>query len=300
MPMTLPPISRRRFLAGTLAAGAGWLAGRPVFAADERQRDPHRFALLADTHVPSDHATVVRGACMSENLRRVGGELLTLDERPAAVFIDGDCAYLTGESQDYANLVELLQPIREGGLPVHLALGNHDHRERFWQAIPAGDDKPIETRHLTVIESPRADWILLDSLDVTNKTPGVLGEEQLAWLGGALDKRRDKPAIVVLHHNPDDRPNTGGLTDTAALMNVLRPRKQAKAVVFGHTHVWSVREQEGVHLINLPPVAYVFRPDDPNGWVDARLKSDGLTLQLRCHDPQHQQHREAVELTWRA
>ena len=50
MPIQLPPISRRRFLAGSLAAGAGMLLPRRLLA-DDVPVDPNRFALLADTHV---------------------------------------------------------------------------------------------------------------------------------------------------------------------------------------------------------------------------------------------------------
>jgi hypothetical protein len=50
MPIQLPPISRRRFLAGSLAAGAGLVLPHRLAAA-QREVDPNRFVLLADTHV---------------------------------------------------------------------------------------------------------------------------------------------------------------------------------------------------------------------------------------------------------
>jgi hypothetical protein len=46
------------------------------------------------------------------------------------------------------------------------------------------------------------DWYLLDSLDVTNKTPGTLGAEQLEWLEKSLKAAADRPALVMVHHNP--------------------------------------------------------------------------------------------------
>src|SRR5690349_15273546 len=74
MPITLPPlrslpaISRRRFLAGSLAAGAGLLLRRPLLAADETVQsvpvDPHRFALLSDTHIAADPKVAARGVNM--------------------------------------------------------------------------------------------------------------------------------------------------------------------------------------------------------------------------------------------
>ena len=80
---------------------------------------------------------------------------------------------------------------------------------------------------------------------------------------------------------------------------MLLPRRQAKALFFGHTHDWTVREREGLHLVNLPPTAYVFFEGKPSGWVDLRLGEAGGVLELRCLDRNHRQHGERVELAWR-
>src|SRR4051812_18151327 len=156
----LPPIARRRFLVGSLAAGAGLLLRRPLLAAEETVQsapvDPHRVALLSDTHIAADPKLSARGVNMFDHMKQVCGEVLKLDKRPAAVLVNGDCAYNTGEAEDYATFLGLLKPLREAGLPIHLALGNHDHREHFWQAIPdarpsgeAGAGKqPVEDRQV--------------------------------------------------------------------------------------------------------------------------------------------------------
>lgn len=300
MPISLLPVSRRRFMQTVVTAGAAVAMG-PQLHARQTQRDPNRFALLADTHIAADRKLAARGTVMADNLAQVARELVALDTAPAAVLVDGDCAFSTGQSADYATLVELVEPIRQHGLPIHLALGNHDHRERFWEAIPKQDGAPaVARRHLTVLPAQHANWILLDSLDETNKTPGVLGDEQLGWLARTLDEQPGKPAIVMVHHNPDDRPKPGGLVETAALFEVLMPRRQVKMLVFGHTHNWNISSREGLHLVNLPPVAYPFAADKPNGWVDLQLSEKAALLTLQCLDKQHLQHGQRVELAWRS
>lgn len=302
MPITLPPISRRRFMAGSLAAGAGLLAGRLPFArAEEAAADLHRFALLSDTHVAADHAAVEKGVTMFANMTQVCGEVARLTPRPAAVIVNGDCAYHTGEAGDYAAFLDPIKTIREAGMPVHLTLGNHDHRDRFWQAFPPqhGEEKIVEHRHIVMLETPRANWFILDTLQETNHTPGLLGEAQLVWLAAALDAHADKPALVMTHHNPDNREKISGLLDTKAMVELLLPRKHVKTWFFGHTHDWHHLEKEGLHLVNFPPVAYVFTPGKPSGWVDAHLEEDGATLQLNSVDPKHPQAGEKVALKWR-
>ena len=311
MPVTLVPMNRREWLRGAAALGAGlWLGGATRGVAGVEQDgakggagavDPHRFALFSDTHIWAKRDEVVRGVAMAKNLKQACDESLSGDgARPAAAMICGDCAYLTGEPGDYAVLVELLQPLRKAGVPVHMAMGNHDQRANFWKAFsPAeGAKMLVDQRQVSIVPSPRANWFVLDSLDVTNKTPGVCGEKQLAWLSQALDQHADKPAIVMVHHNPDEREQPSGLVDTAALYAALESRKHVKALFFGHTHNWSVTERKGLHLINLPPTAYVFGEGKPNGWVDVQLLEGGMKLQLRCLDANHALHNKTHDLRW--
>lgn len=298
MPLTLPSLSRRQFLAGSLAAS---LAASRILAAEESQRDPHRFVLLSDTHIPSKPDISVREVNMHDNFVKASKAILELKSAPTATLHLGDCAYLNGQAADYELLVKLLEPLRKAGMPVHLALGNHDHRERFWQALPAdaGQNKYVAARHLMVVNTPRANWFLLDTLDVTDKAPGALGDEQLKWLAKALDEHANTPALIAMHHNPDWKPMPGGLTDTGKLFEVLAPRKQVKAAFYGHTHNWEVTSKEGIHLVNLPPVAYVFAKGKPSGFVEIELAEASAKLRLSALDTEHPEHGKVVELAWR-
>ncbi len=300
MPIHLQPISRRQFLARSLT-GAAALALSPSLFADAKRTDPNSWALLSDTHLAADRNLVARDINMTDHFTKVSGELLALPECPAGVFFTGDCTYNSGQTADYRHVANLLKPIRQGQMPVHLALGNHDNRERFWQALPAdkATQKPLADRQVALLRTPRANWFVLDSLEVTLSTPGVLGRAQLDWLADALDANPDKPALVLVHHNPGLTGNVG-LKDTTALFAVIRPRKQVKAYIFGHTHFWNVwPDQSGIHLINLPPVSYVFQAGAPAGWVHALLEREGMQLELRCVDPTHKSHGQIHKLQWR-
>ena len=104
----------------------------------------------------------------------------------------------------------------------------------------------------------------------------------------------------MIHHNPGISGNIG-LKDTAALFEVIRPRKQVKAYIFGHTHVWNVwPDESGIHFVNLPPVGYVFQEGQPSGWVHATLEEKGMRLEMRCLDKAHKVHGQVHNLQWRA
>lgn len=302
MPLLLPQLSRRQFLKRAALAGAaaafvpssqaGWF-GRP--------HDPHTVAFFSDTHIAADPAQEFFKVNMAANLTACVRELAAWPVRPAAVIVNGDLAFQSGQPGDYARFGKLIDPVRALA-PVHLSLGNHDARPVFWQAFPhdAAKLKSVPEKQAAFFASERANWFLLDSLEITALTPGLLGSAQLDWLARALDARPDRPAVVVVHHNPQFPLPTSGLLDSAALLAVLAPRRQCKALIFGHTHDWNITlHASGIHLINLPPTGYVFKPGRPSGWVRATLAPDGMAMELRSLDVNHPENAKVENLKWR-
>jgi 3',5'-cyclic-AMP phosphodiesterase len=324
MPVYLPPLSRRQFLKGSLAASALVLSGG--CATRKSSADGRTWALLSDTHVAADPNLIHNNVNMTHDLQTVAQEVVDWPEPLSGVLVNGDLAYSTGDAADYRAFLGLLRPMREHGLPVHLTLGNHDHRERFWSTLPEekSTDASLPGRQTAIVRTRYANWFMLDSLIQTLQTPGKLGSAQLAWLARALDQDKDKPALIVVHHNPALagaggrllergaenmgilRPlhsligAAGALEDTNELMDILRPRQHVKAYFFGHTHRWAVdHDPSGICLVNFPPVAYVFDAGRPNGWVHATLQPNGARLELRCLDRSHKDHGQVANLEWR-
>lgn len=320
MPLHLLPsrnVSRRHVLK-TLAAGGAALAlpgaarsARGADSTDSSDPPVERWALLADTHIPTDPDTAARGVNMSDHFRRVGEQLIS-EARQApleGVVINGDCAYLKGLRGDYENLARLLDPLLEAGLPVHLTMGNHDDRGPFYEVLADHQPErpPVDGQHVAILETPLVDWYLLDSLRFVDQVEGEFGEDQLEWLAERLAANPVKPAILVAHHyqQPQDPPGgeprrLTGLVDTAEFARLLADHHQAKAFVFGHSHRWHVAaDEQGCHLINLPPTAYVFDPQRPSGWVLATVTAGGMTLELRSLAPDHPEHARETALAWR-
>ncbi len=297
MPICLPPISRRSFLTGSLAAGAGVLLAREALAA-ERKTDPHRWVLISDTHIGAHRDDSRHGIQPAETFVKTVAQVLDLDPRPAGIIISGDLAFLKGLPDNYTLIKELYRPIREAGIPLHLVLGNHDQRENFWAAFP--DAKPTQAaaeHQAAVVETPLANWFLMDSLYKTDVTAGLLGKDQLQWLAKSLDTHAAKPALLVAHHNLE---GLTGLQDAAALLRTALDHKSAKAYFYGHTHQWRVRREKEIHLVNVPATAWLFDAKEPRGWLDITLQNAGATVVMNALDQKHPKHGQRLELKWRS
>lgn len=321
----LSRFSRRQFLA-TTAAGAA-LAWRRSCWAGSSLVDPQRFVLLSDTHVWEDRQHLKSGVKPADHFILARDEILALQPRPAGLVINGDCACLEGHAADYAVLRELLEPVRRAGIPLHFVLGNHDHRQTFCtsfkELLPAAS--PVADKLVSLVETPAANWVLLDSLDHTSVTPGLLGRAQLDWLAATLDAHAGRPAIIMAHHDlaatpaaspsppaapakpvkpgepsqPKAPAKNTGLLDTAELLKVLLPRKQVKLYFYGHTHRWGHSQRGGLPLFNLPTLVWVFDAQQPRGWVDAHLRADGISCELHALDKTHPAHGQCWNIAWR-
>lgn len=265
--------------------------------------DESLIAILNDTHIgqkqPADSQN-------PSHLRETVKWLLALDKRPAVVLINGDLALLDGQPGDYAAFLELIRPLRESGLPIHLTLGNHDDREVFFEAVRKSEPAPPldESKHIGVVETSFANLFLLDSLQAVNKAPGELGQPQLEWLTKMLAARSTKPAIIIAHHNPrlggDPKHFPGGLEDSDALWQMLAPRKHVKAYIHGHIHDWSLAAHQDIHIVNTPAVSYVANPKlSTTGWTMARLSERSIELTIHTHIADHAWNGERKMLEWR-
>jgi 3',5'-cyclic AMP phosphodiesterase CpdA len=299
MPIYLPPISRRQFLAGALAAGASRpMGGFAEQGARLSASSPARYLLMSDVHVGAHFHDEKHGVKPDVLYSHAIDQILALAERPRHVIAAGDYAISEGNHGIYKMFHELTARFSAAGMSCRFALGNHDSRGPFLDVFRAASeltDPHARSLHkyVHVYETAAVNWFFLDSLHEKDRNQGQLGAAQLDWLAQALDARRDKPALVVGHHNPS---LGSAIRDTAAFYEVIVRRRQVKAYIFGHTHRWNLGQVEGIHLVNVPTISAWKEDDQPRGFLTAELHRDGMRLAL--HTLGHHGRREH-QLTWR-
>jgi len=301
MPIHLPSPSRRQFL---FTVGAVVAAGASSSNAFGNEIEDDLVYLLNDTHIGEKHPP---DSPVPSHLRQVVEELVGLQRKPACVLVNGDLALKDGQPGDYRHLATLIRPLRDAKLDLHLTLGNHDHRQTFYEVLR--EERPeapvVQSRHISVVETRFANFFLLDSLKETMVTQGTLGEDQLSWLAKALDERATKPAILVTHHNPrlggDPNHFPGGLIDSEELWSVLANRHHVKAYIHGHIHDRGLAQHQGIHIINTPATSYVANPAlSTTGWTTAHLTPSGVTLTTHTTDATHPWNGQAKSIEWRS
>jgi len=254
-------MTRRWFLSVLLAAGAsaaGWAA--------EVAPDPNLVVLFADTHCTAQE----KNTHQREGLARCVREVLALNPRPAHVLLYGDLSFGHGETNDYRVLKALLGPLEAAGVRWHACFGNHDRRGPFGAVFPEAAARPqvVAGRQVTVVETPHADFILLDSC-LEGPVNGGLDEAQRAWLAETL-RGYAKPVFVGAHH-PLKETGVGGL---------LAATPWCKGYIYGHRHTWQQQAEEGVETLCLPSTGHW----GDIGYVLVRLSAEEAVFTLRQHD----------------
>jgi 3',5'-cyclic AMP phosphodiesterase CpdA len=290
------PIGRRAFLKSTAMASAGIaLFSKRASGADENEAEPLHLALLSDTHLPADPKNEYRGFRPYDNLTGIIPEVVAT--KPEAVIINGDAARLTGELADYRQLRDVLNPLAEI-TPIYIGLGNHDHRENFFNVIDErpGNSPSVKNKHVVVMDHPHVRLVVLDSLLYVDKVAGLLGKAQREWLTGYLATDDKRPVVLFIHHTLGD--GDGDLLDADRLFRIITPAGKVKAIFYGHSHVYGYSVRENVQLINLPAVGYNFSDAQPVGWVDSKFRPDGADLTLRAFGGNTTGNGKTTRLKW--
>jgi predicted phosphodiesterase len=296
--------TRRHFLCSVLTAVS-------VHADDTYNNDTHNgektkhWAFISDTHISGEDKNNSGKENPLIHLQKVLNEITT-DTNINRLIICGDCAKDAGLPSDYRTLFDALQPLRKRKIPIHFVMGNHDERYNFLCVLAETLEQKklldVPNRIYEVIETEYVNLFLLDSLEKTRQQSGSLGKEQLDWLAAELDKRQNKPAVLVAHHYPDYTAgflhNPHALRDTEELFSCIGQRKQVKTFFFGHSHSWNALQKDGIHLVNILATSWAVDKRQPLGWVHAAINESGMTLTLHSLDKEHPKHLQRVRISF--
>ncbi|MDD3588057.1 MAG: metallophosphoesterase, partial [Thermoguttaceae bacterium] len=225
--------------------------------------DPNLVAIFSDIHCPP-------AGYQREMFQVRINDLLALRPRPAHLLIYGDFAYTRGELADYQTLLEMMKPIEAAGIAWDVAFGNHDRRNNFAKVFTARKSAAPEVpdRYISIVDTPRAQFILLDSL-IEGKVDGGIDPQQREWLAKKL-AAATKPVFVGCHHP---------LNETK-LDSLFLKCDWFAGYIYGHNHYWKPVYENGVPTLCLPSVGHW----GDIGFVTLELKEHQAVFQLHQYD----------------
>ncbi|MHA6482382.1 metallophosphoesterase [Paenibacillus sp. strain BS8-2] len=222
--------------------------------------NPILFAHLTDTHINVPDKNPLFSMDATKKLREAFAELGKLTQKPAFVVISGDLTQ-DGDTADYRHLRQILDEEQmKLGVPIHVALGNHDSRPCFREGY-LGDQPSEESYYYEVMEDGLRMVVLNTQVPGTNA--GRLDREQLDWLSGVLSTPAPLGTIIV-HHHPV-LPTITPLMDSHLLEN---PQDLAKVIagsdviglLSGHIHCNNIGVFQGVPSAAATGVAFGIEP----------------------------------------
>jgi Icc protein len=187
---------------------------------------------LTDLHLFADPTHTM----MKVNPAQTLGNLIDLVAKDSA--LKPDLAVLTGDlSQDSsAESYELgRQIIQALGCPILATMGNHDHLQNFSRVFP-----PF-AQQLETLPMKLEPWrILLLNSYYPQHVEGKLADEEIDFLKYNLNKYREAPTLIFLHHHilpsTSDWLNNIGLLNSQLFLDIIAPCQNIKAVICGHVH----------------------------------------------------------------
>lgn len=205
-----------------------------------------KFVQLTDTHVRlnyDDENVAMFGKLPNgaENVRKI---LQRVDwKNTNFIVIMGDLVH-EGASEDYRFLKNLIEEIVPPDKKVIYVLGNHDHKEAFYEGF---FDKKEEKPYYYVENVDGYRLIVLDSA-VPEKEAGTVLPEQLEWLAGVLAEPSEKGSMIFVHHPlfwSDGNVFPMEVTNSKEVMDVLEG-SDVFAIFCGHTHQNAVNTKSGL------------------------------------------------------
>jgi 3',5'-cyclic AMP phosphodiesterase CpdA len=238
---------------------------------------------LGDLHIGADWIDVDPLPRLSATVDAV----CRLDIPVAAVLVLGDLAEHAADSE-YADVQTQLKRL---DAPTHVAMGNHDDRERVRRhfGIPPACGAP-----LNYATDVRAIHVIVVDTTIPGQDAGRLDSQTLSWLDLELSSCPQTPTVLAMHHPPLITGSAAwdriALADEsrARLAEMLARHPQVQTILGAHLHRPLLAEFANRPLVVAPSTYVQFPlsldatqldPDDeePTGYV-AHVITGGARL----------------------
>lgn len=221
---------------------------------------PIFFVHVTDIHISKPGKKPLFGVEMSDKLHAVFAEIGKLEPKPVFVVISGDLTH-DGDLDDYRYLRKFLQAEQQAlGVPIHVALGNHDRREPFREGYL--EEAPSDESYYYSFTDKGLRVVMLNT-QVPGAHDGRLDDEQLAWLKQLLSNPAPAGTVIVHHHPVIATPTA--MMDSHLLQNPQDLQRVVEGsdvigMLSGHIHYHNIGVMSGIPCAAADGVAFGLDP----------------------------------------
>lgn len=212
---------------------------------------------ISDTHLFGDRNKKINGSNSYQNLKMVIDNIIKLEPKQDLIVVSGDL------SQDctFESYHHLLNILNKTQIKYYLLPGNHDNVDVINKVFEYNWVKDNVDYFLEL-----NGWLfyMIDT-SVYPEDSGELSPLQLEKLNAVLNKNKQKPTIIFMHHHPlfinsiwIDRMILKRATEFNKLIELNR---QVKAVLFGHIHQVYENNLNGAFYASAPSTCYQVLPN---------------------------------------
>ncbi len=245
------------------------------------------IAQITDFHCPGEGRPGPAGFDPAADLAHAVARVNDLEPQPDLVIATGD---LTDKNtpEEYAHVARILGTLKA---PVYAIPGNHDDKAPMVEALAGvaqtGPAAPFVNRADMIADPDHGAFklLLLDS-QAPRTVGGVLCADRLAWLRDALERDRDVPTVIAMHHPPMwigiaefDGYGFEGLESFRALMDEY---SQVDLIMCGHNHRAITGRAGRAPVVVSPSVTYAYPLElRPGIKLERKPEPPGFMLHVR-------------------
>ncbi len=235
------------------------------------------FVHLTDLHILAGDEDLLYGRRPADKVRGVMEHIRNMDVSPDFFILSGDLVN-DGTVAEYRMLNQVLDDLREFGVPLILGLGNHDCRIHFRRVVlgEASEDESRRYYYSRMIGGLRV--IMLDSR-LPDAVYGELDEPQLVWLAEELRKPAPLGNLIAVHHPPvfsTVEPLSDHCLNNPEDLAKAVSGQHVHAIMSGHIHYTHFASFQDTLSITTPATAYIL---DPGSQRETRQRDGwGFTL----------------------
>ena len=246
-----------------------------------------RIIQISDTHLVREGAFASKTLETATSLKNLVSRISQIQLEVGlidAIIVSGDISD-DGSSESYERFNTILSPLK---LPVFLVPGNHDIRSAFRSVFSRAGYLPASGKLNWYQNVGEVHVIGLDTL-IEGENAGELDGETLNFLKLTLDKLKNAPVILMLHHPPFKTgvkfmDSIGLCKGQDRFRELIGAYPGELIVVCGHIHMNIVTQLEGNSVISAPSTCSSFVYNIHNDAPINVLKQEGGLI---LHDWSH-------------